>query len=53
LECPGCGGKIVWDGTQHVCLSCPWKEHVARPPTDRKIPAPKKNPEDEKQAEAE
>jgi hypothetical protein len=47
LECPECGAKILWDGTQHVCLACPWKEHVARPPSERKIPLPKKKPDEE------
>ena len=42
LECPDCGGKILWNGSQHVCISCSWKEHVACPPSDCKIPAVKK-----------
>ena len=46
LECPDCGGKILWDGVQHVCLGCPWKEHVARPPSERKLPLPKKKPDE-------
>lgn len=45
LECPDCGGKITWDGSQHICLTCPWKEHVARPPSERKVPTPKKKPD--------
>jgi DNA-directed RNA polymerase subunit RPC12/RpoP len=48
LECPECGGKIIWDGAQYVCLTCPWKEHDARPPSDRKIPAPKKKDDEKK-----
>ena len=47
LECPECGGKILWDGAQHVCMACPWREHVARPPSERKIPTPKKKTEEE------
>ena len=39
LECPECGGEILWTGSQHVCASCAWKEHVARPPSDPKLPA--------------
>ena len=42
LECPECGGKVLWDGNQHLCISCPWKEHVARPPSERRIPAVRK-----------
>jgi hypothetical protein len=49
LECPECGGKILWDGNQHICMTCPWKEHVARPPSERQFPAArkKKAPEEE------
>lgn len=47
LECPECGGKILWDGAQHFCIACPWLEHVARPPSEPKIPTPKKRPQDE------
>jgi len=45
LECPECGGNILWDGKQHVCISCPWQEFVARPPSERKIAAPQKRAE--------
>jgi hypothetical protein len=51
LECPECGGKITWDGSQYVCLTCPWREHVARPPSDPQIPAPKKKKPDEDEEE--
>ena len=47
LECPECGGKILWDGHQHICMACAWKEHVARPPSDRKIPSAKKKKAEE------
>ena len=47
LECPECGAKILWDGRRHVCVACPWKEHLARPTSERKIPTPKKRSEEE------
>jgi hypothetical protein len=25
-RCPSCGGPVVWDGRDQVCISCPWTE---------------------------
>jgi len=33
LDCPECDRKVVWDGNQFVCTKCPWKEHLAMPPS--------------------
>ena len=43
LECPECGGKVLWNGSKHVCFTCPWKEQDARPPSDPKMPVVQTN----------
>jgi hypothetical protein len=40
LICPACTAKVAWNGTQFVCLACPWTEHQEKPPSSRKINLP-------------
>jgi hypothetical protein len=37
LLCPNCGGKIAWNGSEHVCLSCNWTEFEHKPPFEKKV----------------
>ncbi len=41
LVCPSCGCKVAWNGTQYVCLKCPWTEHKEKPPSSSVIDLPR------------
>lgn len=41
LICPDCASKVVWNGAQFVCGTCPWTEHVEKPPSSHRIELPK------------
>jgi hypothetical protein len=51
LVCPECGCKVAWNGTQYVCLQCPWTEHKEKPPSSTKVDIPKEI-RDRKQADS-
>jgi hypothetical protein len=40
LICPDCALRVAWNGTQFICLACPWTEHTEKPPSSRKIELP-------------
>jgi hypothetical protein len=41
LECPRCTSKVIWNGSEYVCLSCTWTEFKEKPPCSRIIEIPK------------
>jgi len=50
--CPDCENKAVWNGTQYICIACPWTEHKMRPPSSSSLLPPilpkSKKPKDKK-----
>ena len=41
LECPRCASRVAWNGTEFVCLSCPWTERQEKPPSSRILEVPR------------
>jgi hypothetical protein len=41
LVCPDCSSSVTWNGSQFVCIACPWTEHQEKPPSSHLIELPK------------
>ena len=47
-SCPRCGEALLWNGRGMACIACSFFSAQAPPPSERRLPLPKKNRPEEK-----